>query len=103
MFGYASTLIVALICGASFVYMDLDAKSDFFSLFLPFAFVVSGLFCVVSVVIWFFWKFGAPSSGSFPWSSNPWADWYTSTADTSSPSTDGGSDAGSDGGDGGGD
>ena len=60
--GIVFTLIMGLICGASSFFMDLDAKSDFFSLFLPFAFVVSGLVCFVAIAGWFFRKFGAPSS-----------------------------------------
>lgn len=100
MFGYIFTLIVGLVCGASFFYMDLDARSDFLSLFLPFAFVVSGLACLVALIGWFFWKFGAPNSidstsGWFPWGTDSISSWYSSSSDSSTGSSDG-SSSGSD-------
>ena len=99
MFGYVFTLIMGLVCGASFFFMNLDAKSDFFSLFLPFTFVVSGLVCFVALVGWFFWKFGSPSSidssyGWFPWGTDALSSWYSSSSDCSTGGSDGSSSGG---------
>jgi hypothetical protein len=103
MLGYALTLVVALLGALSWAFMDLDAPSHFYSMFLPFAFVVSMLFCFVAIAVWIFWKFGAPASmngGSYwCWPSDSSIYWprsssdVTSGSDSSAASSDSGNDA----------
>jgi hypothetical protein len=106
MFGYIVTLVAAAIGTLAFVYMDLEAPSHFLSLFLPFIFASSLLFCFLAVVLWVFWKFGAPSlsdSGGWFWAgSDGTGSWYRSSSENRSSSGGSSSDSTSDSGDPGG-
>jgi hypothetical protein len=106
MLGYIVTLIAAAIGTLAFVHMDLEAPSHFFSLFLPFLFFSSLLFCFVAVVVWVFWKFGAPSGsdgGGWFWAgSDGIGGWYRSSSEDRSSSDGSSSDSSSGSGDSGG-
>lgn len=98
MFGYLFALIMGVVCGMSVLYMDLDAESDFFRLFLPFLSVVTGFGCFVIVVLWVFWKCGYPASGHsspgwFAPGGSPSSEWWGSSSErpTSAASDDGAS------------
>jgi drug/metabolite transporter (DMT)-like permease len=62
MIGYATVFVAALISLCSFVFMDLDSKHDFYSLFLPFSFAISLLFCFAAAIFWIFFHFGPATS-----------------------------------------